>query len=282
MSITVRTLSSLEEYHQAEKLQHDIWGMADMTDVVPLSLLVTAQKNGGLVASVFTASEQMIGFVFGFMGLTKDGKFKHCSHMMGVLPEFRRQGVGETLKRFQRDYVLAQGAVDLVTWTYDPLESVNAFLNIARLGGIVRTYHENVYGDMPDSLNRGLRSDRFEIEWWIASDRVSERVNAMHELLTHSALMQNGAQMVNAVALDKQGALHPTDANLDLQGEILLVEIPAEFQAIKMISMSLAQEWRGQTATIFEHYFARGYSVTDFVSDREDNRRRNFYVLGHI
>src|SRR6185295_17292045 len=151
--ITVRVLTSFEDYQRAQEVQRDIWGWTDLMEVTPLALMLTAQKNGGLTAGAFTPSGQMIGLVFSFIGLAKDGKFKHCSHLMGVLPEYRREGIGEVLKRFQRDYVLKQGAVDLITWTVDPLEGVNASLNIARLGGVVHTYYENLYGDMPDALN---------------------------------------------------------------------------------------------------------------------------------
>jgi predicted GNAT superfamily acetyltransferase len=277
--ITVRVLNSFEDYQRAQELQRDIWGWTDLMEVTPLALMLTAQKHGGLAAGAFTPSGQMIGLVFGFMGLTKTGKFKHCSHQMGVLPEHRREGIGEVLKRFQRDYVLNQGAVDLITWTVDPLEGVNASLNIARLGGIVHTYYENLYGDMPDALNSGLSSDRFEVEWWIASQRVNDWTT--RERSTHASLWQNGAQPINETALDNLGALHPVNANLNLDDETLLVEIPAEFQAIKMVSMDLAREWRTHTREIFQHYFGRGYYVTDFVSDREQGRRRNFYVLTH-
>jgi predicted GNAT superfamily acetyltransferase len=278
--VTIHVLSSFEDYHHAEELQRDIWGWTDLMEVTPLALMLTAQKSGGLAAGAFTPSGQMIGLVFGFMGLTKDGKFKHCSHQMGILPEYRREGIGEALKRFQREYVLAQGAVDLITWTCDPLEGVNASLNISRLGGIVRTYYENLYGDMPDALNSGLYSDRFEVEWWIASPRVKEWTK--RERSTHASLCQRGAQTVNGTSLDSLGALHPVSMALDLDAKTLLVEIPAEFQAIKMVSMDLARQWRAHTREIFHHYFERGYSVTDFVSDREEGRRRNFYVLTSV
>ena len=274
--IVIRVLSSIEEYEQVGELQRDIWGAME---ILPPSLLLTMQKNGGLVAGAYTHFGQMIGVVLGFVGRTKSGKFKHCSHQMGMLAEYRRQGIGEALKRFQRDYLLTQDTIDLVTWTFDPLEGVNAFLNIARLGGIVRTYFENHYGDMPDALNKGLRSDRFELEWWIASHRVNDWLGAERERPTHSALGQRGAQTINETTLDNQGALRPVKTDLSLDAETLLVEIPAEFQAIKAVSMDLAREWRMHTSAIFQHYFANGYFVTDFISEREDNRRRNFYIL---
>ncbi len=134
-TISIRTLVTISDYQQAEIIQARIWSMPDTGDVVPLHVLLTAQKNGGLVAGAFVPSGEMIGMLFGFVGLTPDGKPKHCSHLMGVLPGIRRQHIGQALKLFQRQYVLAQG-IDLITWTFDPLEGVNASLNIARLGSI--------------------------------------------------------------------------------------------------------------------------------------------------
>src|SRR5215468_9668461 len=124
---SVRALESIEDYLKAEKAQVEIWAITDRMQAAPLNVLLTAQENGGLVAGAFDSAEQMIGFLFGFIGRTLDGKFKHCSHMMGVLPSVRRQSVGQALKLFQREHVLRQG-LDLVTWTFDPLEGVNASL----------------------------------------------------------------------------------------------------------------------------------------------------------
>jgi predicted GNAT superfamily acetyltransferase len=278
-SVSVRILTTLDEFREAEAVQYRAWAMDDPTGVTPLEVLLTAQKNGGLTAGAFSASGDMIGILFGFLGLTDQGKIKHCSHMLGILPGVRRQGVGERLKLFQRQYVLAQG-FDLVTWTFDPLEGVNASLNIARLGGIVHKYYDNLYGEnMGDGLNSGLRTDRFEVEWWIASPRVRQFVDAGRVRTGHQALLDGGACLVNHVRLEADGLLMPVGLTTDADAETLLVEMPPEFQAIKAASMDLARAWREHTGIIFKYYFARGYVVSDFVSSRDEPRRRNFYVL---
>jgi predicted GNAT superfamily acetyltransferase len=278
--ITIRTLVATEEYHQAEVAQRDIWGMTDLSEIAPASVLVTAQKNGGLVAGAFNDSGHMVGFLFGFVGVTKDGKFKHCSHLMGVLPELRRQGVGEALKRYQRDYVLKQGLFDLVTWTFDPLEGANATLNIARLGGLARRYYVNLYGEMPDGLNRGLPSDRFEVEWWVKSPR-AETFLAERAMPTQADLLGQGAVLINTTRLESNGGLAPIGADLTVSSEVLLLEVPPVFQAIKALSMELALTWRAHTATIFQHYFGLGYAAIDFIREADDvtGIRRHFYVL---
>jgi predicted GNAT superfamily acetyltransferase len=275
----IRPFATIEEYQQAEVVQRHIWGMQDPTQVIPLHVLLTAQKNGGLVAGAFDEYGEMIGILFGFVGLTDEGKFKHCSHIAGVLPGLRRQRIGQALKLFQRDYVLKQG-LDLITWTFDPLEGVNASLNIGKLGAITHKYFPNLYGSsMADGLNSGLPTDRFEVEWWIAGVRVRHILEGRRERLAHHALIERGACLVNQTQFDSDGALHPLNMTTETNADVLLVEVPAEFQAIKALSLELAQAWRQHTASIFMRYFANGYTVTDFVSDREDARRRNFYVL---
>jgi predicted GNAT superfamily acetyltransferase len=278
-SVSVRILTTIDEFQEAEAVQRHVWAMDDPTGVIPLHVLLTAQKNGGLSAGAFSASGEMIGLLFGFLGLTDEGKIKHCSHLMGILPGARRQGVGQRLKLFQRQYVLAQG-FDLVTWTFDPLEGVNASLNIARLGGIAHKYYDNLYGDnMADGLNSGLRTDRFEVEWWISSPRVRQFVDSGRVRPGYRAWLDAGACLVNNVQPEADGLLMPVGLTTDADAETLLVEMPPEFQALKTVSMDVARSWREHTGIIFKHYFARGYVVSDFVSSRDDPRRRNFYVL---
>ena len=132
--ISIRALKEAAEFHQCEELQRRVWGMEDIS-VVPLHLLLTIQKNGGLVLGAFDDQGTMVGFVFGFLGMTDQGQVKHCSHMAGVLPGYQGRQIGYRLKLAQRAHVLAQGLA-LATWTYDPLEGSNASLNIGKLGQI--------------------------------------------------------------------------------------------------------------------------------------------------
>ncbi|MFQ5419765.1 MAG: hypothetical protein ACE5FD_12020 [Anaerolineae bacterium] len=275
--LTIRMLKTTDDYHQAEAVQRAAWSIQDDTEVVPLHVLLTAQKHGGLVLGAFDEAGEMVGFLFGFLGRAIDGRWKHCSHMMGIVPGQARRGVGGMLKRRQREFALNQG-LDLITWTYDPLEGVNAMLNFGKLGVVCRTYIRNLYGDMADDLNQGLPSDRFEVEWWIPSRHVRERLQAGRKVYRLEALAESGAQVVNPTGL-KEGLRLPGEANLQLDAPRLLVEAPADIQAIKNASMTLAQDWRLQTRTIFEAYFQAGYWAADFFSEQTGEERRNFYLL---
>lgn len=276
--IVIRPLETVEEFHRAEDVQREVWGMQSERDVVPAHLLLTAQKNGGLVLGAFDG-ERMVGYLFGFLGRTPDGRFKHCSHQMGVLAQYRGRGIGEALKARQREFVLRQG-LDLVTWTYDPLESLNAHLNIAKLGAICRTYLRNVYGELQDELNAGLPTDRFQVEWWVRSPHVEVRFSGQTPppRPTLEDILAADGHIANEVHFNDEGLPEPV-AWEPVQAPKVLVEIPARFQQLKAKNMNLARDWRFLTRAIFETYFDDGYTVVDFISQVENGRRRSFYVL---
>jgi predicted GNAT superfamily acetyltransferase len=275
--ISIKVLKDIAQFHQCEELQRRVWGMEDLS-VVPLHLLLTAQKNGGLVLGAFDEQGTMVGFVLGFLGMTDQGQVKHCSHMAGVLPEYQGQQIGYRLKLAQREHVLAQG-LDLATWTYDPLEGSNASLNIGKLGVICRTYLLDVYGDTGIQLHLGLPTDRFEVEWWVRSQRVEERLESGPEKLTLEEALDMGAKRANRTELDGRGLLRSEMDDRALGAEAVLIEIPADFQAIKSADMGLARKWRLQTREIFLECFGAGYVATDFISEVQEGRRRNFYLL---
>ncbi len=275
-AIEIRPLEQIEEYHQAEQLQRLAWHMDDDLEVTPLHLLVTMQKNGGLVLGAFEGA-RMIGFLCGFIGRTPDGAIKHCSHQMATLPDYQRHGVGQRLKWFQREWVLQQG-INWITWTYDPLETVNGYLNIVKLGAVCHTYLRNVYGDLTDALNKGLPTDRFQVDWWLDSQRVaSAREGNGPTPRTLPEALALGAEIVNPVFF-RDGLPDPQGwQRLDLP--LLLVEVPAHFQAVKVRSFEAARAWRALTHEIFAGYFQAGHSVTNLIRHQDEGGERCFYLL---
>jgi predicted GNAT superfamily acetyltransferase len=274
----IRILESPEDMTAVEELQRAVWPGSE-TDVVPAHVFITAVHNGGLVVGAFTG-DQLIGFVFGFPGIefTPDGpRPKHCSHMMGIHPDQRDSGIGFALKRAQWQMVRHQG-LDHITWTYDPLLSRNAYLNIAKLGAVCSTYRRSEYGDMRDGLNAGLPSDRFQVDWWINTRRVERR-------LSKRARRPLKLDNFSEAALQPLYSLHsqagvwsrPPEHFSPLEGKLALAEIPSNFGALKDADFSLARDWRFFSRELFETAFAGGYIVTDFVYDQS----RSFYVLAH-
>jgi predicted GNAT superfamily acetyltransferase len=281
---TIKIIEEIDEMHQVEQLQRRVWHEAE-TDIIPAHLMNSAVHSGGLLLGAFI-DQTMVGFVFGFPGFytTPDGpRLKHYSSMLGVLPELQSHGVGFALKRAQWQMVRHQG-IDRITWTYDPLLSRNAWLNITRLGAVSDTYLRDFYGNMSDALNQGLPSDRFNVDWWVNSNRVYHRLSRRRRnSLDLRHFLTTGAPLLNTATIDHSNLPHPgqvTEFQLGKELSILLVEIPADFQTVKEASLDLALEWRMHTRNIFEQLFANGYIVTDFVRS-EDSPARSFYVLVH-
>ena len=277
----IRILTTPEEMEAVEDVTRLVWPGSE-TDVVPAHLLITLAHNGGVVIGAFDG-ERMVGFTFGFPGLEDPDDasrgVKFCSHQLGVLPELQGSGLGFRLKRAQWQ-IARQQDFDHITWTYDPLLSINANLNIAKLGAVCNTYRREVYGQMRDGLNAGLPSDRFQVDWWLNTHRVRRRLATQPpKKLDLAHYLSAEVPRANQTALNEAGFPVPRSATLpETRVPLLLLEIPADFYAIKAADPALALEWRLHTRTLFEDLFDRGYLVTDFVF-LPGTHPRSYYVL---
>jgi len=293
----LRLIESAQEMKKVEVLQRGVWTGSE-TDIVPVHLLITAIHSGGLVIGAYEGIRDgggttLVGFVFGFPGVyrTADGlRLKHISHMLGVHPDYRDCGLGFALKRAQWQMVRHHG-MDLVSWTYDPLLSRNAFLNINKLGGVCNQYHREFYGEMRDGLNVGLPSDRFEVNWWVNTKRVERRLSRLaRRRLDLAHYFAAGVEIINPTTTDENGWSVPGGMLMPPDGEmpgktqnkhsILLLEIPYDFQTLRMTKPELARDWRMHSRALIEELFQQGYLVTDFVR-LEGSLPRGFYVLSH-
>ncbi len=270
MTISFESVTTIDAFDQVVQLQAEIWGSRE--DAVPTHMLITFAKEGGLVMLMLDDGVP-VGFAYGFPGLTSDGQVKLASHQVGVLPQYRTQGWGYRLKLAQRELALAQG-FNLMTWTFDPMQGINARLNLRKLGAVCRTYITELYGDMEDILNKGLPSDRFRVDWWLNSNHVTQHVGGhlapnfagYHSLplLNPSRPGPNGLRLPPAVAAPETG------------DPVCLVEIPDSLERLKLALPEAALTWRLQTRQLFIHLFAAGYTATDLLRSPE---QRNFYLL---
>jgi len=166
--IEIRPLYQFEEFVEAVRLQQTIWGFDDI-EMLPLRSFVVYEKIGGQLFGAYDGDE-MVAFLIAVPGIKPGPRPYLHSHMLGVLPAYRDAGIGRRLKLRQREEALARG-IELIEWTFDPLELKNAFFNLERLGAIVRRYAENQYGLTASPLHGGLPTDRCIAEWWIDSPR---------------------------------------------------------------------------------------------------------------
>ena len=249
-------------------LEREVWGYTDAEDVVPPPVLIVSAKRGGILLGAFDAGGVMKGFVYSIPAI-KDGRLTQWSHMLGVTRDARDAGLGLTLKLAQRERSLQMG-IDLVEWTYDPLQALNAHLNFTKLGVVVEEYEENIYGASSSPLHSGSPTDRFVAEWRLTAPHVRRRIAAGGVGVVRDASVAS-APLVNP----SQPAAHwlaPGHADLSLDAPRLLVEIPVGYAEMMVQNPPLALEWRMASRAIFQHYLARGYHVVDFFLSRESGR----------
>ena len=269
-----RDLHTADQFRQVMDLEAQVWGFTDLNDMVTLPVFTITVKRGAILIGAYDPADRMVGFVYSIVGMKTGRQVLQWSHMLGVLPEYRNSGLGRALKLAQRDRALAQG-YDLIEWTYDPLQAMNAHLNFTKLGVVAHEYHRNVYGESTSVLHQGTPTDRLVAQWWIAKPHVERRV------APGSALAVKSREVAEATLIN---LTHPAQAWL-ANGDIFLardqrrlcVEIPMGFTEMQREAPELALEWRMQSREIFETYFGKGYRAVDFFLDREHRRGR--YLL---
>ena len=200
----------------------------------------------------------------------------HWSHMLGVHPDQRGAGLGRALKLAQRDRVLALG-LDLIEWTFDPLQAENAHLNFVKLGVVAEHYEQNVYGESPSPLHGGLPTDRLICQWWIRRPHVARRLDSSGlSIVSREAAL---APVVNRT--EKAGHwIAPAGFDADRQDPRIAVDIPSGYTAMLQQDPALALRWRLETRAIFSRYLSAAYRVVGFAQD--EARTRGRYLLTTI
>ncbi len=215
--ISIEPLESVEQFREAVALQKTIWGFEDI-ELLPVRLFVVASKIGGQIYGAYD-DRRMIAFCLAIPGHKPGGIAYLHSHMLGVLPEYRDFGIGRRLKLRQRDDAIARG-IQLIEWTFDPLELRNAYFNLERLGAVVRRFVRNQYGTTSSVLHSGLPTDRCTAEWWVNSPRVQTILD--REPYDRPATVQ---RIAVPVAISKLRREDPAQAKL------IQAEIAAQFEA---------------------------------------------------
>jgi predicted GNAT superfamily acetyltransferase len=271
--MVIREIDDLEGCRAVVSVQEQVWGRD--SEVVPASLLVASIKRGGILLGAYRDGD-MAGFVWSLPGWRGDGERTHWSHMLGVVPDARGSGIGEQLKWAQRDRALGQG-VALIEWTFDPLQALNAHLNLSRLGCVAGHYLVDAYGPMFGPLHRGTPTDRLVAEWWIKRPHVVRRKDsAAAGIFTARSRDVSNAPAVLSVR-EESGWDVCGDVRTGLHDPRVMIPIPAKFGEMQSSATELALAWRSASRTAFQTYFSRGYVAVDFFLDRE--RGGGLYLL---
>src|ERR1700732_3071523 len=242
-SVLLRRCHGIEDFRACVALQKEVWNFTD-AELVPLRMFVVADKVGGQVMGAFDG-DVLVGFALSVPG-TRTGHVYLHSHMLAVRKDHRNAGLGRRLKLMQREDALARG-IELIEWTFDPLEIKNAYLNIEKLGAIARRYNINQYGITSSPLQGGLPSDRLIAEWWLNSKRVQ--------------------------ALLSTGQNPPVGTGSG-------IEVPAKIYEWKAATETRvqAQQVQERNREQFLRAFSDGLAVLSLERDAEGNGK---YLLGH-
>lgn len=271
---TIRELKTIEEMIPLVQLQQTIWGY---TDPYTARLLLVVSKTGGQVLGAY-AGEKLAGFAFMLYG-HRDGENYLHSQMVGVLFEYRNANLGHSLKLAQRDYALKMG-LKKIEWTFDPLQSKNAYFNLHKLGALIRRYEPNYYGSLGGLFSDNLDSDRVYAEWYVDSDRVRLHLQGESDLNVPRTLSVVESKTINQVVFNAQGLAKNRSYDLHILETDFFIEIPEDFEAIKK-DPDLAREWRWQLREMLLHFLGRSYQILDVISIVVDSKRRNFYYLAY-
>lgn len=262
-TVTIRDLTTLEEYSECVDLQEETWGRG-FSERVPGAILRVSQKIGGVTAGAFDGNGRMIGFVFGMTGI-RDGQPAHWSDMLAVREEARGRHIGDRLKHYQREKCISLG-VQTMLWTADPLVARNAHFNINRLGARPVEYVENIYGANTGSTLHGeLPTDRFVYAWALtaASPAPGQDVPGSGD---------DQLPLANPIAADGCPAYDP-----DATGPVVRVQVPHDLVAVQQAGFDGAMRWRLSVRASFNAHFARGLTVVRFA--RAQGGAYPYYVL---
>ena len=259
--ISIHQITSITEMHEVEELQKIVWQVPDV-EVVPNSQLIAAVKAGGVLLGAFDGGK-MVGFAYGFVSYER-GQMAHHSHMLAVLPEYRNYKLGEKLKRSQAEFVLQQ-QITMMSWTFDPLQSLNAYFNFNKLGVVSNTYFVDFYGDDAPSFLHQNSPDRLWVFWHLNGEKPQPEVN-----------LENVKRLVQL----EKGEIPQT---FDLTDEeYLAIEIPTDINKLQEENIELAVEWRKATRKAFIEAFANGFQAKGFSRMKRDGQEYGVYLLHKV
>lgn len=275
----IRDVAGEAEHHAIEEIQKEAWGFSDL-DIVPAATLIATQHAGGVVLGAFEG-DSMVGFVYAFPAFERGHASMH-SHMLAVRNEYRNIHAGFYLKVAQRERTLEKG-LDEITWTFDPLQSLNAHLNFSKLGVISRRYLVNFYGEASSSpLHQGSGTDRLWVSWLLNSDRVKQcilRTPASRAAKVVAASNAAGSLIRSALIYSEGSRPLLGDFSGGLSANRCTIEIPHDINSIKERDRNLSVEWRAATRTAFLAAIEAGFMVEDFVRIESERGPRWFYLL---
>ncbi len=275
IKLTIAPFQSQTDYKAAVDIQREVWKFEDI-DIIPPSMLLASDHSGGISLGAYNTIGEMVGFVSSILG-TEDGILTQHSHMLAVRQAYRNFGVGYRLKLAQRKEALKR-KIRRVTWTFDPVQPLNAYFNFGKLGAWSNVYAENFYGESSSVLHRGLPTDRLLARWDLDSASTVKRLETgapRHELRKELKKLE----AINRLEDVSPGMTTSSPVKLTATAGQLLFEVPYNLPTIKARDLGVALEWQGKMRQVFRAYFKKGYIASDFWVGEEEGHLRAFYFL---
>ena len=269
-TVSIRLLRDPSNFLQCEQIQKEVWGTVSLS----AEALRVVGDFGGMVLGCFEGG-RLLGFISALLA-RRHGELVHWSFQMAVRKRHRDRGLGFRMKLAHRRLALKNG-IRSICWSYDPLQSRNAALNIRRLRALPEEYAEDYYGHFPSLIERGVPSDRFLVRWKIASPVVERHLRKGTS--GGSETLFASSQVANVTERLTNGFLTNRKVRLGLEARRLLVEIPCDTDRMRQKDLPLALDWRMATRKLFPYYLRRGYRVTDFLQQGPPSHARYFYLL---
>jgi len=275
--VVIRELQSIDDLRQVERLEREVWDLAD-ADVTPLTLTIATKEAGSIWLGAFDGP-RLVGFAFGFLG-TEHGKLLVHSHMLGVLAQYRDLDLGYKLKLAQRERALALRPGDLrideMTWTFDPLQSRNAHLNISKLGVVSDRYRPDFYGPETSSALHRNSTDRLWVRWPLITRRVEDRLRGKNN---RAEVLDALSTVTPLVQFNGDGKPARSDLTAAVARQRIAIEIPSDIGAVEQKDSGLAREWRLATRWAFTEAINAGFMVMEFCRTVRGQQGPGTYLL---
>ena len=267
--ITIRRAESIADYRACQEAQRRAWGIGEDEYIVPIATLIGAQLHGGLVLGGFLDDGRAVGVSFAFQGRV-EGRPCLYSQLTGVVPGYQGAGLGYRLKQVQWEFARVQD-LELLAWAFDPLQAGNARFNLEKLGATAGRYVDDMYGARSDSLNLDTPTDRLIVEWSTSPHAEPLRETDPGEALALPRLLDAApgpdGPTIPGPVVSPSGALR------------VLLEVPADVEALRDRDPSAAHQWRLAVRRAFRLAFGQGYRAIGFLRFEEDGHPRCAYLL---
>jgi predicted GNAT superfamily acetyltransferase len=150
------------------QLQGHIWGLPVKNRTSPIDMSVIRDTGGSIIFAYLPeqglSPEGWLGFALAYGSRTG----VMASRFLGVKDGYRGIGIGSDIKFLQAHLALRANHYAM-EWTFDPMRSMNAYLNLNVLGTDVHRYVESKYGEMGAALYGRVPSHRFYVRWHLTA-----------------------------------------------------------------------------------------------------------------